>query len=64
MAGFYRMVVKMTNDKNKTARFDYGYVKKQNELSTIGLVDEEVQEKGITTNKIKVIYSNGKEEEF
>ncbi|RDW99486.1 hypothetical protein [Listeria kieliensis] len=63
MTGFYRMVVKMTNDKNKTARFDYGFVKKQNELSTIGLVDKEVQEKGTTTNKVKVIYSNGKEEE-
>ncbi|EUJ48660.1 hypothetical protein [Listeria fleischmannii] len=46
MTGFYRMVVKMTNTEGRTARFDYGYVKKQNELSTIGLVDEKVPKKG------------------
>ncbi|MHC5252303.1 hypothetical protein ACYRFS_11730 [Listeria kieliensis] len=64
MTGFYRMVVKMTNEEGKAVSFDYGFVKNRNKISDYGVEDREVQKKGVTTNKVKIIYSNGTEEEI
>ena len=63
MTGYYSMIVKMTNVDEESAVFDYMFTTdKPNEIEGWGVVDKEkVQIKGET--KVKVIYTNGNEEE-
>lgn len=62
MTGSYRMLVTMTNTEGKSVNFDYGFWKEQNELGDYGVEDRTIQKKGVTEDKIKVIYSNGQED--
>ena len=62
MTGSYRIVVTLKNTTGSTAYFDYGFVKNSNEIDDYGVVDREVQKKGITKNVVRVTFSNGQEE--
>ncbi|MFC0234481.1 hypothetical protein ACFFIF_10795 [Vagococcus entomophilus] len=64
MTGSYRMLVTMINIEGKSAIFSYGFVKDNSEIDTYVLSNIEVQKEGKTTDKIKVIYSNGEEGEI
>ncbi|MBO0461626.1 MULTISPECIES: hypothetical protein [Enterococcus] len=63
MTGFYRAMVTMTNTKGESVYFDYGFIAQTNELGAYGIEDIDIQKEGITTRKIKAIYSNGQEED-
>lgn len=65
MTGFYSMIVKMTNVDEEFVVFDYMFTtNKPNEIEGWGVIDKEkVQKKGETKSKVKVIYTNGSEEE-
>ncbi len=64
MTGSYRMVVTMTNKQGQSAYFSYGFVENDDELGSYGLVDENVQKKGMTSTKIRAIFSDGTEEDI
>ncbi|EMG28876.1 hypothetical protein LFLEISCH_03030 [Listeria fleischmannii subsp. fleischmannii LU2006-1] len=64
MTGSYRIVVTMSNKEGKSAEFSYGFVENDNELGVYGLVDEDVQRKGETLSKVRVIFSDGMEEDI
>ncbi|MHC5251479.1 hypothetical protein ACYRFS_07540 [Listeria kieliensis] len=64
MTGFYSIVVTMTNEQGQSVYSDYGFVENREEISGYNIENESVQKKGITTNKVKVTYSNGSEEEL
>ncbi len=53
----------MTNNEGKSVYFDYFFSKQMNEISSYGVENEEIQNEGVTTPKIRVIYSNGETEE-
>src|SRR5699024_827274 len=65
MTGYYGMFVKMTNINGEFVRFDYGFATNHpNEIASWGVIDEEkVQKAGRTKSKVKVIYTDGSEEE-
>ena len=65
MTGFYSMIVKMTNGDEEFVEFDYKFTtNKPNEIEGWGVVDKEkFQKKGETESKVKVIYTDGSEEE-
>jgi hypothetical protein len=63
MTGSYGMFIKMTNQKNESVSFSYSFWKESGEIGLNVVKDREVQVKGITTNKVRVIYSNKDEEE-
>jgi hypothetical protein len=65
MTGFYSMIVKMTNVNEEFVVFDYMFTtNRPNEIEGWGVIDKEkVQVKGETKGKVKVIYTNGSEEE-
>lgn len=60
--GSYRMFVTMTNLKNETVTFSYGFWNKNKEIGDIGIENPSIQTKGITGEKIKVIFTNGEVE--
>ncbi|WP_420920984.1 hypothetical protein [Enterococcus mundtii] len=62
MTGSYDMFVTMTNTKQQSVYFSYGFGKHSREILDYGIEDRSIQTKGITKNKIKVIYSNGEED--
>ncbi len=64
MTGSYRMVVTMTDKQGNSAHFSYGFVENDDELGSYGIVDENVQKQGTTTAKIRVIFSDGSEEDI
>ncbi|EUJ26749.1 hypothetical protein MFLO_13870 [Listeria floridensis FSL S10-1187] len=64
MTGSYSIVVTMTSKEGESTYFDYGFAKNQEKISDYGIENEEVQKEGITTDKVKVVYSNGLEEEL
>ncbi|MHC5252139.1 hypothetical protein ACYRFS_02665 [Listeria kieliensis] len=64
MTGSYRMVVMMTDKQGNSAHFSYGFVENDDELGSYGIVDENVQKQGTTTAKIRVIFSDGSEEDI
>ena len=53
VTGSYGALVTMTNNEGKSVYFDYFFSKQMNEI----------QNEGVTTPKIRVIYSNGEAEE-
>src|SRR5699024_12405116 len=57
------LYVKMTNDKSESVNFSYTLWEKREEIGAAGLENEEVQVKGVTKDKVRVIYSNNKEED-
>lgn len=63
--GFYSMILKMTNVDEEFVVFDYMFTtNRPNEIEGWGVIDKEkVQKKGETKSKVKVIYTNGSEEE-
>ena len=61
--GAFDVFVKMTNQKNESVNFSYTFWKERDKLGSIGIEDEEVQVDGVTTNKVRVIYSNEEEGE-
>ena len=62
MTGSYRMFVTMTNTKGQSVSFSYSFEKTSREIGSCGIEDRSIQVKGNTTTKVKVIYSNGKED--
>lgn len=64
VTGTYRMFVTLKNTEGESVYFTYGFWKEQNEIGDYGLEDENIQKEGITTNEVRVIYSNGEEEKF
>lgn len=64
MTGSYRMLVTMKNNEGKSVYFSYGFVKDSGEIGDYGVEDERIQKEGVTDKKIKVIYSNGEEDEI
>lgn len=63
MTGSYGMFIKMTNQNDESANFSYTFWKERGEVGSAVLNDREVQAKGVTTNKVQVIYSNKEEGE-
>ncbi|MFC0234477.1 hypothetical protein ACFFIF_10775 [Vagococcus entomophilus] len=64
MTGSYSLVVTMKNNSNDSVLFDYGFIKNRRELEDYGIVNRKIQKKGITKNKVNVIYSDRTEEEL
>ena len=64
MTGSYRLFVTMKNTKGQSVYFSYGFWKEANQLGDFGVEDRAIQIKGITKNKIRVIYTSGNEEEI
>ena len=64
VTGSYRMFVQMTNQSNESVKFSYSYWMQSNEIGSYGVENREIQVKGVTKNKIHVMYSNRKEEEI
>lgn len=62
MTGAYRMFVTMINNHDESVYFTYGFWKERNELGDYGVENKSTQKEGITVNKIRVIFSNNKEE--
>ena len=62
VTGSYGALVTMTNNEGKSVYFDYFFSKQMNEISSYGVENEEIQNEGVTTPKIRVIYSNGEAE--
>ena len=63
VTGSYGALVTMTNNEGKSVYFDYFFSKQMNEISSYGVENEEIQNEGVTTPKIRAIYSNGEAEE-
>src|SRR5699024_4068004 len=63
MTGAYSLYVKMTNDKSESDNFSHTCWEKREEIGADGVENEEVQVKGVTKDKVRVIYSNNKEED-
>ena len=63
MTGSYGMFIKMTNQKNESVSFSYSFWKESGEIGLNVVKDRGVQVKGVTTNKVRVIYSNKDEGE-
>src|SRR5699024_6463820 len=63
MTGAYAMFVIMTNQKNESVKFSFTFWKEREEIGSAGVKDREVQVKGVTTNEVRVIYSNKDEGE-
>jgi hypothetical protein len=63
MTGSYGMFIKMTNQKNESVSFRFSFWKESGEIGLNVVKDREVQVKGVTTNKVRVIYSNKDEDE-
>jgi|SRR5690625_7097506 len=61
--GAFDVTVKMTNQNNESVSFTYPFWIEQEKIGAILIVDKKVQVKGITTNKVQVIYSNNEEGE-
>ena len=57
--GVYAMFVKMTNQKNESVSFSFNFWEESREIGGYTVENEEVQVEGVTTNKVRVIYSNG-----
>lgn len=57
------MFIKMTSKNNKSANFRYTFWSRRKQIGSARLENEEVQRKGNTKGKVKVIYTNGMEEE-
>ncbi|MEQ6206045.1 hypothetical protein [Enterococcus mundtii] len=64
MTGSYRLFVTMKNLKGQSVYFSYGFWKESNKLGELGVEDRAIQIKGITKNKIRVIYTSEEEEEI
>ncbi|WP_062805428.1 hypothetical protein [Enterococcus pernyi] len=64
MTGSYRLFVTMKNLKGQSVYFSYGFWKESNKLGELGVEDRVIQIKGITKNKIRVIYTSEEEEEI
>ncbi|EGP5214775.1 hypothetical protein [Enterococcus faecium] len=62
MTGAYRMFVTMINNHDESVSFTFGFWKERNELGDYGVENKSIQKEGITVNKIRVIFSNNKEE--
>ncbi|MBO1102692.1 hypothetical protein FQT05_09340 [Enterococcus hirae] len=61
----YTMFATITNIKGQSVSFDYSFDSldyKIDKIDSYGIEDRSVQVKGVTTTKVKVIYSNGKED--
>ena len=63
MTGAYAMYVIMTNQKNESVSFSFNFWKESRETGGYTVENEEVQVEGVTTNKVRVIYSNKDEGE-
>ncbi|WP_210467960.1 hypothetical protein [Sporosarcina sp. 6E9] len=63
MTGSYGMFIKMTNQKNESVSFRYSFWKESGKIGLNVVKDRKVQVRGVTTNKVRVIYSNHDEEE-
>ena len=63
VTGSYGMFIKMTNEKDEFVSFRYSFWKESGELGLNVLKDENIQVRGVTTNKVHVIYSNKEEGE-
>ena len=61
--GSYGMFIKMTNQKNESVNFSYSFSKESGKIGLNVVKDREVQVRGVTTNKVRVIYSNKDEGE-
>ncbi|HEL1052983.1 TPA: hypothetical protein TVE62_001831, partial [Streptococcus equi subsp. zooepidemicus] len=59
--GSYGMNVTMTNVEGKTVSFFLTFWKNDNEVGTYTITNEQLQKEGKTS--VKVIYSNGLEDE-
>ncbi|WP_210467946.1 hypothetical protein [Sporosarcina sp. 6E9] len=64
--GYYSMIVKMTNVDADFVVFDYIFTtNRPHEIEGWGVIDKEkVQKRGETNSKVKVVYTNGSEEEI
>src|SRR5699024_7081885 len=60
----YRMFVQMTIESDESVKFSYSYWMQSNEIGSYGVENRKIQVKGVTKNKIHVMYSNRKEEEI
>ena len=62
MTGAYRMFVTMINNHDESVYFTFGFWKERNELGDYGVENKSIQKEVITVDKIRVIFSNNKEE--
>src|SRR5699024_12448731 len=64
MTGSYRRFVQMTNQSDESVKFSCSCWMQSNEIGRYGVENRKIQVKGVTKNKIHVMYSNRKEEEM
>ncbi|ACG62281.1 hypothetical protein Sez_0923 [Streptococcus equi subsp. zooepidemicus MGCS10565] len=63
VTGSYGVNVTMTNVEGKTVSFFLTFWKNDNEVGTYTITNEQLQKEGKTKTSVKVIYSNGLEDE-
>src|SRR3712207_4197850 len=63
VTGSYGMNITMTNIESQTVSFFLTFWKNNNEIGTYTITNEQLQKEGKTKTSVKVIYSNGLEDE-
>ncbi|HEL1249443.1 TPA: hypothetical protein TVN75_001908 [Streptococcus equi subsp. zooepidemicus] len=63
VTGSYGMNITMTNIEGQTVSFFLTFWKNNNEIGTYTITNEQLQKEGKTKTSVKVIYSNGLEDE-
>ncbi|HEL1196720.1 TPA: hypothetical protein TVL25_001948 [Streptococcus equi subsp. zooepidemicus] len=63
VTGSYGMNITMTNIEDQTVSFFLTFWKNNNEIGTYTITNEQLQKEGKTKTSVKVIYSNGLEDE-
>lgn len=56
--GSYRIVVNMITKNDDEVRFSFGFLKGDKKIEVYGIVNSDVQIKGVTTSVIQVTYTN------
>lgn len=64
MTSSYRMFITMINTDNKKVSFSYGFSNSREKVSGYPIKDKSIQERGTTTSKVKVVFSNESTEEI
>lgn len=62
--GSYSIFVEMVDENSKSVKFSYIFSKERDEIDSYGIINEEVQKIGETNSIIKVIFTDGSEEEI
>ncbi|MBO0472224.1 hypothetical protein IGL98_000710 [Enterococcus sp. DIV0840] len=62
MTGAYHMRVTITNKEQQFVEVNLTYWKESHDIGSIDILNKNVQNNGVTKNKIEIIYTNGSKE--